>query len=269
MGSFEEATALRSSENGSYAGALDPDWWGAMGPHGGYLAAILAQAALSIAGPRQQLRSLTIHYLQPAREGPIDVESDTLRGTRTATTLRLTMHQGKDAVAAGLAALVVGRSCPELEDRAMPDVTPYEETPVSHFMLERGVTDVAPPFATNLEFRQCLGPEPLSGGDDAVTGGWLKRQDGRPIDVPGAAMLMDAWWPAVWSRLRQVPRTPTVDLTIHFRRPLPETSEPLLAQFRSRLGIDGFVDEEGELWSADGQLLVQSRQLAVLLGGAL
>jgi hypothetical protein len=78
-------------------------------------------------------------------------------------------------------------------------------------------------------------------------------------------MLMDAWWPAVWSRLRAVPRTPTIDLTLHFREPLAPTPEPVLAVFRTRLAQDGLMDEEGELWSVDGRLLVQSRQLSMLL----
>jgi hypothetical protein len=36
--------------------------------------------------------------------------------------------------------------------------------------------------------------------------------------------------------------------------------------FRSGLAHDGFFEEDGELWSADGRLLAQCRQLALLLG---
>ena len=70
---------------------------------------------------------------------------------------------------------------------------------------------------------------------------------------------------AAWSRLRDVPRTPTIDLTLHFREALPSTSEPVLAVFRTRLAQDGLMDEEGELRSQDGRLLVQSRQPAMLV----
>ena len=61
---------------------------------------------------------------------------------------------------------------------------------------------------------------------------------------------------------------PTVDLTVHFRAPLPLPDSPpdawVLAVFRSRLARDGFVEEDGEIWSRDGTLIAQSRQLALL-----
>jgi hypothetical protein len=61
---------------------------------------------------------------------------------------------------------------------------------------------------------------------------------------------------------------PTVDLTIHFRRALPlpgmDPAAPLLGLFTSRFSADGFFEEDGELWSPDGVLLAQSRQLALL-----
>ena len=63
-----------------------------------------------------------------------------------------------------------------------------------------------------------------------------------------------------------MPRTPTIDLTVHIRDRLEPTPDPVLAVFRTKLARDGLMDEEGELWSGDGRLLVQSRQLSMLLG---
>jgi acyl-CoA thioesterase len=62
---------------------------------------------------------------------------------------------------------------------------------------------------------------------------------------------------------------PTVDLTIHFRcdlraRAARDAHEWLLVVFRSRQAREGFVEEDGEIWSRDGELLAHSRQLAVV-----
>ena len=59
---------------------------------------------------------------------------------------------------------------------------------------------------------------------------------------------------------------PTLDLTIHFRAPLPAAGEWVLAEFRSRLSRGGTWDSDGELWSQDGVLLAQARQLAMIRG---
>ena len=58
---------------------------------------------------------------------------------------------------------------------------------------------------------------------------------------------------------------PTLELTIHFRGEPPAGEHPWIkASFVSRVAAGGVVEEDGELWSTDGTLLVQSRQLAMM-----
>jgi len=45
---------------------------------------------------------------------------------------------------------------------------------------------------------------------------------------------------------------------------LPLPGDWVLARFASRLSRDGFIEEDGEIWSRDGWLIAQSRQLALL-----
>ena len=80
------------------------------------------------------------------------------------------------------------------------------------------------------------------------------------------SVLADAWYPAPWPRLSELAPAPTVDLTVHFRSPLPVPGPLLLGRFRSRYVRDGFFEEDGELWSAAGLLVAQSRQLGLLIG---
>jgi hypothetical protein len=77
----------------------------------------------------------------------------------------------------------------------------------------------------------------------------------------------DIWWPAAFARVTQPIGVPTLDHTVHLRTgTLPREPEPVFARFRSRLAREGFLEEDGELWSIDGELLAQSRQLALLFG---
>ena len=89
---------------------------------------------------------------------------------------------------------------------------------------------------------------------------------GAPARRAAIAVLADAWFPAPWPRLKALAPAPTIDLTVHFRAPLPLPDSLLLGRFRSRLTRDGFFEEDGELWAPDGTLVAQSRQLGLLIG---
>ncbi len=89
------------------------------------------------------------------------------------------------------------------------------------------------------------------------------------FSAPAVAALMDAWTPPVYARAGQPLRVPTVDLTVHFRTSLPlpdaKPDDFLLAIFRTNAAAEGFLEEDGEVWSSDGRLVAQSRQLAVAI----
>jgi acyl-CoA thioesterase len=90
------------------------------------------------------------------------------------------------------------------------------------------------------------------------------------VDAVLAAAMTDAFVPAVFKRPNSSVSgpVPTIDLTIHFRAdlPLPDAAPEdfYAAAFRSTTARDGFVEEDGELWSANGVLIAQSRQLAIM-----
>ena len=121
------------------------------------------------------------------------------------------------------------------------------------------------------EQRWAVGDPPFSGASQAVAGGWIRLNpaEGRgPADHVLVAALTDSWMPPIFSRTDDRFGVPTIDLTIHFRAPLANLRRDdgwFLALFRSQMAADGFVEEDGEVWSEDGRLLAHSRQLAVLL----
>ena len=142
----------------------------------------------------------------------------------------------------------------------MPDVPPPDALPVYDVAGHGG-----PEFFANVELKPAIGG--FVGSGTPEVGGWMRTAEPTAVDVPTAAFLLDALWPAAYPRLDAAVGAPTVDLTMHFRRALPATPPGafVLGRFSSRLLHDGFFDEDGELWAADGTLLAQSRQLAIVL----
>jgi acyl-CoA thioesterase len=189
------------------------------------------------------------------------VQIERVREGRTMTSLVARLVQdGRTAVLA--TAALAGPYPPGVEFATAPlalpapeDVAPYTDFPVDF------------PFMGLFEHRPALGAAPFGDpGDEAATGGWLTLRDPGPLDAPTLALYADAWWPASFARMERAAAIPTVDLTLHFRATPPAGADgPVAVRFTSRTAHDGYVEEDGELWSQDGTLLLQSRQLALVL----
>ena len=99
-------------------------------------------------------------------------------------------------------------------------------------------------------------------------GAWLGVNDpARPVDPIALALFCDALYSPPFVRMTAPATSPTIDLTIHFRSHAAGAGAHGLcfAHFRSRTVNEGFFEEDGAVFSADGTLLAQSRQLAILL----
>lgn len=265
---FDRDTEVRRLDDGAFEATLDRGWWIVVGPNGGYLAAILLRALSAAAGdPERAPRSLTVHYVSPAQEGPVRIATRVERAGRSLSTLSARLEQNGALVALALAAFAKPRQSPEFHDLHMPEVPP----PESLQLRPVGGEDVAP-LRQRLESRVVFGEAMRATSTHALAGGWLRSAEPRTADSPFVALLCDAWPPSVAQhralasgRLRGMP---TVDLTIHFRAPVPADARPedfYLGVFRSRTLEAGFVEEDGEIWTRGGVLLAQSRQLAMLV----
>jgi acyl-CoA thioesterase len=215
--------------------------------------------------PGRPPRSLTIYFVDLTEAGPVEVAVTVERSGRTTTALSLRLEQGGRTVALALGTCGTWREGePEWADGAPPSVpAPDECPPLDPY-------DRMPPFVDRLEVRFAAGGAPGSASEDGWNAAWLRTRPGRPLDHLTLAALSDGWLPAACSKLGRFAIVPTLDLTIHFRSPLPPPGAGgnrdgwVLAVFRSRFSAGGTWEEDGELWSEDGTLLGQSRQLAML-----
>ena len=120
-----------------------------------------------------------------------------------------------------------------------------------------------------------IGPVPFSEEErtrEARTGGWIRLREPRPWDTAEIAAISDAWPPAIFASSDMPPTSggvPTVDLTVHIIAPEALASLApnafVLVEFTTRAVQGGYLEEDGEIWSADGQLLAQARQVGVVL----
>jgi acyl-CoA thioesterase len=266
MTRFDTDTAVEPTSPGRYRARIDEGWWIGAGPNGGYVGAILLRALEHAVGdPARMCRSFTVHYLAGPTAGEADVEVVVERSGRSLTSVSARLTQGDRALAIAVAALSTPRPGPEFCDVEMPEVPDPEHADPGPFSGDVPPSAV-PTLGHRYEYRRALGPRPFMGGDEALTGGWIRLSEPRPVDAALLVAYVDAWMPAMFGRFSGPWGMTTVDLTVHVRSLPPDGYDDwCFVRFRSVVSADGFCEEDGEVWTRDGQLLAQSRQLAALI----
>ena len=270
-GPFERDTAVALRERSDEAAVFDAEvadgWVAGRGPHGGYLAAMLLRALIATVDDTQRApRSLTIHYARAPEPGPVTIRTAIERAGRSLSTLSGRMEQGGRLMALVLAAFSVPWEAPSIDDLPMPDVEGPDVERRAGTARQFG----APPFTEHLVMQPRFQGRPLTGERRPMElGAWIGLAEERPVDALSVAFF-DALIPTPFMATGAPAAAPTIDLTVHFRQSLPRPQERGLgqlcyAQMSSRLLSEGFFEEDGVIWAADGTVLAQSRQLALLM----
>ncbi|MDQ3935759.1 MAG: thioesterase family protein [Actinomycetota bacterium] len=261
MTEFDRGTAVRPGGDGAFQATIDERWNVLRGPHGGYVAAILLRAMTEALGDGTRMpRALTVFYPAAPRPGTASVACRVERAGRSMTTVTARIEQ--DGAAAALATAAFSAEWPEAigfdhsERPEVPDPEAIEP-------LDRG--NLVPPFTQFVDFRPAVGGALMSGADRAISGGWMRLREDHALDAPLVAMLADAWPPAVFPPATSPLAAPTIELSVYFRAPLPAADDWVLGVFESKHARGGFFEEDGTLWTRDGELIAQCRQLALAL----
>jgi acyl-CoA thioesterase len=263
---FDRDTAVEPLGDGLWRVAISDQWAVPRGPNGGYIAALMLRAMEAAVGdPERAPRSLTLHYLRPPAPGaPATIATTIERAGRTLTTVSARLVQDDKPMVLAIGAFA--DDFPTVADYATPAPPELAARPGELHTLDPAPG--VPPIAHRAAMAPVFGPRPMSGGDEALTGGWLRLAQPREADAAVVAFYADAWLPSPFARLTTPAPAPTIDLTIHFRTRLPHpgmsADDPVLARFSSSTSHGGFFEEDGAIWAPDGTLLAQSRQLALL-----
>ena len=261
---FEADTAVEDLGGGRFGAEMSERWWVGKGPNGGYVAAVVLRAIQASASAERAPRSLTVHYQRAPLVGPVEIGVEVEREGGRVTFLSARMTQAGRVQATAQAVLSEDWSEGGFSELTMPDAG----EPGELHTIDPETRANRPNMLQNYRLRPALG-EPAFSGGAPHTGAWIRTREPHLLDAPLAAAFLDTWFPAPFVRLERPAGAPTIDYTVHFRSPLPPAGataeDPYLISFRSNIARHGFFEEDGELWSADGTLLAQSRQLALLL----
>ncbi|RKG94518.1 thioesterase family protein [Corallococcus sp. CA053C] len=263
---FLAATLVEPLAPGHYRSRYEAAWYQGRGAYGGVVAGQVMRALEHHLGDaRRPVRSLTVHFCSPAAEGVADVHTRIERAGKLVTHATARVESAGVVVAVATATFGAARGgAPGYLDFVMPEVpAPETLTPVD-------ADAPMPDFCRFFEYRYCVGSPPYSGAAVAEVGGWLRPRDATVLDAALCVGLMDAYPPSVLSRMDGFRAAATVDFTVQFFQTFPLAGSALdmhyLRTGRSRQAAEGYTEESQLLWTRDGTLLAQCRQLIAVLG---
>jgi acyl-coenzyme A thioesterase PaaI-like protein len=249
---------------GEYVASLHPQWAVGDRPHGGYLLAVVARAALdtaaSVAGDlAPDPLVVSAQFLRPPSCEPALVRTTVRRSGRTVTVVGAVLEQN------GAACVDTTITCgtlpsgdeswsavPELPAEPPPDAIDVGAFPRIPFKLATAcVMRLDPATAGFATGRTDLPP---------LIRIWV-RPDGEPPDTLFALVAGDISPPVVFN-LGHRGWSPTVQLTALLRtRPAPGW---LRVQAEARVVHGNWFDEDHTVLDSAGRLVCQARQLAIV-----
>lgn len=225
-------------------------------PNGGYILAAMLRGLREEMGADEPLVA-AITYLASPEPGPAELRAAALRQGRRVQTGEASLYEGERHIAQLLASFGSRPGGRTLELGTPPVLPPPDACtdPRTQGMPEDGIF-------SRVDYRLASRPGWADGtpsGDPTVEL-WQRLAGGREIDFPALAFLCDAYAPPIMEVGEFA--SMTVQLTVHLHRlPCPGW---IATRLTTRHIINGFHEEDCELWDEAGNLVAQSRQLAIL-----
>jgi len=258
---FDADTRVEPAGDGVYDATVT-DRWNALGggANGGYLLTLCVQALARELAPPDPL-AISAFFLRPGEPGPAQLRTEIARSGRRVATGEARLIQQEREIVRAVASFsdLAAADGPTDVRNAPPDLPPPEEC----LDLTAGGSLPGVTITDRFDYRLPQLPGWVQG---APTGEphsefWIRFKDGRAADTIALPGIVDAAAPVL---LELGHASITVELTVHVRgRPAPGW---LACRVFTRHLIDGFHEEDFEIWDGAGRLVVQSRQLGLVPG---
>ncbi len=254
---FAQSLALEPVGDGVFERDLDRTWWGWNGQFGGYVLALALEACrAAVPNPGHTERSLSLNFLRRVQDGRCRIEVNVARSGRTVSNLTFTVTVAEKLVATGIALFASPRDAEEFLTVEPPDLQLPTSTPAR--------SPIPAPTMDRLHIWPVDGATLMGGTEVVEGGGWMQLREVGGADERFGFFAADGCVPVAYSRFSKPQVGGSLDFTAYFREPFPQAirdgDEPVRIVLRSACAREGYIDEDAELWSADGRLLMQTRQ---------
>jgi hypothetical protein len=254
---FDQDLALTKEHAGLYKTEISTNWSINGNPNGGYLMAILAHT-MQQQSSKSNAVICTATYLSKTLPGPAELLFENIgRSNHFDRWGARLLQDGKEKIRAmGTFSDITSDGADKRYEKSPPDLMAKEDCmripPMGNYTVYE-----------NMEVRldpRCSGWFTGSLIDISEHKGWISFQDNRPFDAPALLFAADAFPPPVFTSQGMVAWVPTIEFTVNIRN-IPATPW-LKCIFRTHFINNGILEEDGELWDENNELIAVSRQIA-------
>lgn len=269
MASLLEHTSIEPAADGAFRATLREEW-AVWGPNGGYLATIALRAVGAVL-PDTRPASISCQFAGVPAFDEVEITVRTVRGTRRAKAVEVTMTQHRKPVFVALV-WTVAPTLPGPRQRWMgpADLPPPLELPELTDLVKRDGIVVLPIWENCYEVRLTEwqpGQWTPQQGIPTVRG-WMRLREPLPADADPwlaagrVAFAADiAQFPAVVQAFDSDDLTfiaPSMDLYVAFHA--TSSDEWLLLEAEGTSAGGGILGARARIWSSDGELLGSGAQ---------
>jgi hypothetical protein len=242
----------------TFIGRTDDRYRNAIGPFGGWTAALLLKSVLGMAQARGAPLALDAQFMGPIADGDFEVRVHSLRQNRSVGFWRSELRQSHRLCAQAQITLSTDRTSMLLQDARFPDVPAPDLVPVYANPRMRV------PWLDQYIFKPVSGLL-FSRAETMDSRLWIRDAQPRALDAIALTAICDTPFPPNWIRLDKQTPVSTVTFSVYYRASGADFAAAgsgycLLASGAS-LARNGYVDQFTNVWSESGILLAQTQQL--------
>lgn len=257
MHEFDRDISLTKLTPLSFSARVSGKWSINGNPHGGYLAAMLANAMLQCS-EKAATPVITVSFVSRTEPGDAGVTVEVISHSNQFDRLEAKLTQGGEEKVRAWGTFGRGdngaqeKHCEKdpleisrIEDCiAMPSISKYELYDRMEVLLDPSTAGW------------------LSGSlaDTSEIKGWVKFREDRPFDLCSVLLVADAFPPPILASHGMVAWVPTIEFSVSVRS-LPATRW-LKGVFRTTFVNNGILEEDGEVWDENGEIVAICRQIA-------
>lgn len=257
MHQFDRDMDLETLEESIFSGTITDEWSINGNPNGGYLMALMMSAMIR-KSEKKHPSILTANFLTrtECKKSQFDVEMISQSKSFNRIQAKL-LQDGNERVRAW-GTFSDEENCPgeKRYEQKEPDIAALEDCiPIPEFGRYT--------LYKNMDVRldpSCAGWFQGNLTDISEHKGWIRFKEPRSMDALAVILMADSFPPPVLSSQGMVAWVPTIEFSVNIRS-IPKSTW-LKACFRSRYITCGQVEEDGELWDENSELVAICRQIA-------